>query len=82
MSPFFINYRRHPFVRNNLWHQPTNKSAGQFTKCIKEIIKQVTEHLNVAAKQMKWFYNLQQNDACDYKKGDKVWLEATNIKTD
>ena len=31
---------------------------------------------------MKWFYDLQQNDACDYKKKDKVWLEATNIKTD
>ena len=31
---------------------------------------------------MKWFYDLQQNDACDYKKEDKVWLEATNIKTD
>ena len=57
MSPFFINYRRHLFVRNNLWHQPTNKSAGQFTKCIKEIIKQVAEHLNIAAKQIKQFYN-------------------------
>ena len=53
MSLFFINYRRHLFAENNLWCQPTNKLAEQFTKYIKKIIKQVAKHPDVAAKQMK-----------------------------
>ena len=48
---------------------------------MKEITKQVAEHPDIAAKQMKQFYDLWQNDAYNDKKGDKVWLEATNIKT-
>jgi len=30
---------------------------------------------------MKKFYNKKRNDAREYKAGDKVWLEGTNITT-
>ena len=30
---------------------------------------------------MKQFYNQTKRESIQYKKGDKVWLEATNITT-
>ena len=30
---------------------------------------------------MKKFYDRKQEDAVEYKKGKKVWLEATNLPT-
>ena len=30
---------------------------------------------------MKKFYDRKQEDIVEYKKGDKVWLEATNLPT-
>src|SRR4051794_6347009 len=38
--------------------------------------------LGMAAMEMKMFYDQKRGLSKQYKKGDKVWLEATNIKTD
>ena len=37
--------------------------------------------LKMAAKTIKWFYNQTKGESIQYKKGDKVWLEVTNITT-
>ena len=35
----------------------------------------------MAAKTIKRFYNRTKGESIQYKKGDKVWLKATNIIT-
>ena len=37
--------------------------------------------LKIAIETMKWFYNQTKGESIQYKKGDKVWLKATNIIT-
>ena len=44
-------------------------------------IKQIVTNLKKVAQDMKKFYNRKQEDTVEYKKGDKVWLEATNLPT-
>ena len=38
-------------------------------------------NLKKVAQDIKKFYNRKQEDMIEYKKGDKVWLEATNLPT-
>ena len=38
-------------------------------------------NLKKVAQDMKKFYNRKQEDIIEYKKDDKVWLEATNLPT-
>ena len=37
--------------------------------------------LKIAVETMKWFYDQTKEKSIQYKKSDKVWLEATNIIT-
>ena len=38
-------------------------------------------NLKMAVETMKWFYNQTKGESIQYKKGNKVWLETTNITT-
>lgn len=48
-------------------------------------MKKVHEEVEAALKQskdeMKEVYNHHHQDACVYEKGQKVWIEATNLKS-
>ena len=44
-----------------------------------KVQKEVEASLKMAAETMKQFYNQTKEESIQYKKGDKVWLEATNI---
>ena len=35
--------------------------------------------LKMATETMKWFYDRTKEKSIQYKKGDKVWLKATNV---
>ena len=37
--------------------------------------------LKIVVKTIKWFYDWTKEESIQYKKGDKVWLKATNITT-
>ena len=37
--------------------------------------------LKIAMETIKQFYNQTKEESIQYKKGDKVWLEATNVTT-
>ena len=37
--------------------------------------------LKMTVKTMKQFYNQTKKEFIQYKKGDKVWLKATNVTT-
>ena len=36
-------------------------------------------NLKMAVETIKWFYDQTKGESIQYKKGDKVWLEATNV---
>ena len=46
-----------------------------------KVWEEVEASLKMAAETMKWFYDWTKKESIQYKKGDKVWLEATNITT-
>ena len=46
-----------------------------------KVREEVEASLKMAAETMKWFYDQTKGESIQYKKGDKVWLEATNITT-
>ena len=46
-----------------------------------KVHEQVVTNLKKVAQDMKKFYNKKWEDTVEYKKGDKVWLEATNLPT-
>ena len=46
-----------------------------------KVWKEVETSLKMAVETIKWFYNRTKRESIQYKKDDKVWLEATNITT-
>ena len=46
-----------------------------------KVWEEIEASLKMAAETMKQFYNQTKGESIQYEKGDKVWLEATNITT-
>ena len=46
-----------------------------------KVQEEVETSLKIAVETMKQFYNQTKREFIQYKKGDKVWLKATNIIT-
>ena len=46
-----------------------------------KVQEEVETSLKIAVETMKQFYNQTKEESIQYKKGDKVWLKATNITT-
>jgi len=49
---------------------------------MKNVREDATTALTRAAKDMARFYDAHRQEAPEYKKGDKVYLEGTNIRSD
>ena len=59
-----------------------NDSAEDFTSRMKKVHEETEKALETAAVDMKKFYDQKRGPSKQYSKGDKVWLEATKLKTD
>ena len=46
-----------------------------------KVWKEVETSLKMAVETIKWFYDRTKRESIQYKKGNKVWLEATNVTT-
>ena len=46
-----------------------------------KVQEKVEASLKMAVKIIKQFYDRTKEESIQYKKGDKVWLETTNITT-
>jgi hypothetical protein len=60
------------------------KSHGteQFVEKMKSVHEEAKSALLKAQETMKHNYDRNKGPSREYKKGDKVWLEGTNITTD
>ena len=81
-SPFFINYRWHPYKGTNPGWQVKSQSAIEFAEQMKKIHEETKAALTMAQETMKCNYNKKKGRSQECKIGKKVWLEGTNISTD
>jgi ribosomal protein S17 len=56
--------------------------AEEFAKVMKEIQQETEVSLKKANEQIKTQYNCHRRPAQEYKVGDMVYLEETNLKID
>jgi hypothetical protein len=82
MSPFFMNSGRHPWKGVETSYQSKNDTAQEFSDKMKKIREEATVALEKAQKTMTNYYNKRHRSSHDFKIGDKVYVEATNIKQD
>lgn len=59
-----------------------NESAEQFAERIKKIREEAQAAIEAAHATMKRYYDRKRSNSQEFKIGDFVWLEGTNIKTD
>ncbi|KAF8829214.1 hypothetical protein HHX47_DHR3000714 [Lentinula edodes] len=82
VSPFYADNGRHPYKGTTPKMTSQNPTAQEFADSMKRIREEVGSALKKAAEDMKRQYDKHRNEAIEYKAGDKVWLEGTNITTD
>ncbi|KIL70533.1 hypothetical protein M378DRAFT_117693 [Amanita muscaria Koide BX008] len=80
-SPFFLNYGQHPRKGFEPRGWTKTESVETFIKSLNNIREDANSALVKAAATMKHFYDRHRQEACDYKPGDYVWLEATHIRS-
>lgn len=81
-TPFFLNHGRHPydgFSPKKI--QVSNQSAEDFAKGMAKALDDAKAALQRAQAISKEDYDRSQKPSRNYAKGDKVWLEGTNIAT-
>ena len=81
-TPFFADNGRHPYKGINPKIQSDNPTAQAFANEMRKIREEVNSALKKAAEDMEWNYNKKRKESREYKVGDRVWLEGTNISTD
>lgn len=59
-----------------------NDSAEDFARRMKKVHEETETALTMVAMEIKRFYDQGQGLSKQYERGEKVWLEATNIRTD
>ena len=81
LSPFFLNHGRHPNKGLEPRHEVKSQAAQDFADNLAKARTEAQAVLTKAAETMKTFYDKKRADAHNYDKGDKVWLEGSNITT-
>jgi hypothetical protein len=80
-SPFYLNHGHHPWTGMTEKRRSNNETADQFVTRMKELGERATQALEKANSQMKKQFDKHRQPLREYSIGDKVWLEATNLKT-
>ena len=80
-SPFFLNHGRHPNKGLKPCREVKSQAAQDFADNLTKARVEAQAALTKAAEMMKTFYDKKRADARNYDKGDKVWLEGSNITT-
>ena len=78
-SPFFLNHGRHPNKGLEPRREVKSQAAQDFVDNLTKARTEAQAALTKAAEMMKTFYDKKRADARNYDKGDKVWLEGSNI---
>ena len=80
-SPFMVTGGRHPFKGRETGKLITNQLVKEYIKKFKETWKITKENLEKAAEWMKKQHDKKVVPSRQYKPGDRVYLDASKIKT-
>jgi transposase InsO family protein len=82
LSPFYVNYGSHPKFDPSLIgltsHVP---SVQDMASHMKQISEELQEILVKSQERLKFYADQKRSPIPDWKIGDKVWLNAKNLKT-
>lgn len=81
VTPFYVDNGHHPYKGTSPKMTSKNESAQEFANRMEKIREEVGAALGKAVADMKKYYDVHRKDSVKYKKGDKVWLEGTNLST-
>lgn len=82
VSPFYANTGRHPRMGVEPRRNIKSEAAEDFALRMKKVHEEVEAALNKAADEMKRFADQGRIETPEYKVGDKVYLDLSDIKTD
>jgi len=57
------------------------KTVNEFIERMKSTTEEAKSAIHKAQKDMTWYYNQRRTPAPMYKPGDRVYLDASDIKT-
>ena len=81
-SPFLLNYGQQPQFSFALKGKERNLAASEFVEEMKNTQQITKSTLKMVLYDIKWFHDHKVCPPIEYKPGDLVLLEATNIKTE
>jgi hypothetical protein len=84
ITPFFANFGYHPTLDISIPSLPLrrpNKPAQDYVAHLRALHENLKESLTIVAQRMKASYDANVRAAPDFHIGDKVWLNAKNIRT-
>ncbi len=79
-TPFFLNYRQHPWKGEMQLTKSSNPSTDEFVKTLEATREEADAAMTKASEQAKANYDHGKWMSQGYRTGDQVWLEATNLK--
>lgn len=82
VTPFFANNGHHPSNGTNPKMTSNNPTAQEFAEQMQKTQDKAALALKKAADDMKQQYDIHCWKSVEYKEGDQVWLEGTNISGD
>ncbi|QRV73515.1 Retrotransposon-derived protein PEG10 [Ceratobasidium sp. AG-Ba] len=81
-TPFFACYGFHPRFSIGQQTDESVPHADKQADQLKARMEELQALVNLANKKIKHYYDLKHRAPDDIKVGDKVWLDAQNIKTE
>ena len=81
-SPFFADHGYHPWKGVEGRLESNNETAQEFAQHMKKIREDAGIAMQKAKEKMKKYYDQKRIPAPDFQVGQKVWLEAKNIRQD
>jgi hypothetical protein len=81
-TPFFLNHGQHPWTGTEVRRETKYHNVEQFKENLDHARQDAQAALNFANDTMKRQYDKHRRPAIDYKPGDKVYIEGTNIRSD
>ena len=82
VTPFYADKGQHPYTGIEPMPHSDNPTALEFAENMKKIREEVGSALKKASEDMSKYYDKRRNESRQYKAGDLVWLEGTNLTTE
>ena len=78
-TPFYLNYGFHPWKGELQISTGNNQALENFVECLTAACAAAEKSFIATQEKTKGFFDKHRVESCQYKEGDLVWLESTNI---